>query len=170
MTVVFMSLLALTIGRRDLLLPPLVIGVASAFYWRYAGDLSLYILVQFGTMLAIPLLLLRNRPARPLLWCVVILYAVAKILELFDHPIAAVIATGGHPWKHIAAALTLLCYIEDIARRRELLLPQRSDRVDVNGAPSREPGSERCDREHGQEDYAETHRIGGFNAIENLPE
>ena len=30
----------------------------------------------------------------------------------------AVVATGGHPWKHVAAAAALFCYVNAVARRR----------------------------------------------------
>lgn len=53
MTVVFMSLLAATIGERigmragKVLLPPMILlGSAAVFYWRVSGDLRLYALIR----------------------------------------------------------------------------------------------------------------------------
>jgi hypothetical protein len=45
-------------------------------------------------------------------------YALAKVFELLDHRMAALAATGGHPWKHTAAAVAMLCYVNMVARRR----------------------------------------------------
>jgi hypothetical protein len=131
MTVVFMSLLAATIGERlspragRLLLPPLLaIGVVSALLWKWTGDLRPYVLVQFYPMLALPLLLLTCPPrytGAAAFWAMISLYGVAKLLELADAGIGAVIATGGHPWKHIAAAGSMACYAAMVATRRPLI-------------------------------------------------
>jgi hypothetical protein len=45
------------------------------------------------------------------------LYGLAKIFELFDRQIAVVPSTGGHPWKRLAAAAAMLCYVKTIAGR-----------------------------------------------------
>ena len=168
MTVAFMSLLALTSGRGRMLPPLLILGAASVMYWRYTEDLRPYVLIQFGTMLVIPLLLLRRSGDR-LLWGMVVLYALAKLLELFDHQIAAVIPTGGHPWKHLTAALAILCCIQHYARRRGSLLPEGSNGVDLNRAPGRKPACQERDRDHREEDNPKTQGIGGLNPVEDLP-
>lgn len=117
MTVVFMSLLAALITERindkvgRLSLVPLVLfGIASVLYWSFSGDLRPYVVVQFGAMLTVPLVLVLF-PASNALWFTVVLYALAKVLELGDHQIAAVIGTGGHPWKHVVAATAIFVYV-----------------------------------------------------------
>jgi len=130
MTVVFMSLLATTIGERvsmsvgkHALMPLILLGIGSVLAWRHSGDLRLYAVVQFGTLLAVPLML-ALLPARysgaSSVWCAVVVYSLAKVAELLDHRIAAVIATGGHPWKHAAAAVAIFVYATGVARRRPL--------------------------------------------------
>jgi hypothetical protein len=64
MTVVFMSLVAATVGERVsmksgkwLLSPMILLGLGSVLYWRSSGDLRLYALVQFGSILAVLTLL-----------------------------------------------------------------------------------------------------------------
>lgn len=64
MTAVFMSLVATTIGERVsmkagklLLLPMILLGFGTVFYWRSSGDLRPYCVVQFGSMIAVPLIL-----------------------------------------------------------------------------------------------------------------
>jgi hypothetical protein len=130
MTVAFMSLLATTVGERIspaagklLLVPLLALGVASVLYWRALGDLRLYGFVQFYPVLVLPLLI-AIRPPRYSgtggLFATMGFYALAKILEAFDRQIASVISTGGHPWKHAAGAIAMLCYVNMVARRKPL--------------------------------------------------
>ena len=130
MTVVFMSLVAATIGERVgmnagklLLLPMILLGLGAVLYWRLSGDLRLYAVVQFGSMLAVPILLAIFPPrysATGWMWWTVILYGLAKTAELLDHQMASVVATGGHPWKHLAAAGAVFVYVHAIACRRPL--------------------------------------------------
>jgi hypothetical protein len=130
MTLVFMSLVATTIGERigmragkRSLLPLILLGVVSVLDWRFAGDLRLYAVVQFGSLLAVPLLLIFYPPRythADRIWYTVLLYVLAKALELLDRPIASIIASGGHPWKHLAAAGALFVYVNAVAQRRSL--------------------------------------------------
>ena len=130
MTVVFMSLVATTIGERVgmnagklSLLPLILLGLGAVLYWRLSGDLRLYVVVQFGSLLAVPILLAVFPPRYSLagrMWGTVILYAVAKVVELLDREMASVVATGGHPWKHLAAAGAVFVYVHAVARRQPL--------------------------------------------------
>ena len=129
MTIVFMSLLAITLGERlnrkaglILLGPLLVLGVASLVVWRITSDLRAYGLVQFYPMIAVPMMLVLF-PARYTgtggIWAMVGLYGVAKMLELADHSIWSFAAPfSGHPWKHLAGAGAMLCYVETVRQRR----------------------------------------------------
>jgi hypothetical protein len=133
MTVVFMSLLATTIGERVgmragklSLLPMILLGLGAVLYWRFSGDLRVYVVVQFGSMLAVPLLLALFPPrysATGRIWCTLMLYVFAKIAELLDHQIASLVVTGGHPWKHVAAAGAVLICVNAVAARRYLPTP-----------------------------------------------
>ena len=120
MTLAFMSLFAALIGERIdarlgryLLAPLLVMGTGSVVYWKATGDLRWYALVQFLPLAAIPAILAlfpSGRRNGAWIWAMAGLYAVAKALELGDRRIGSVIATGGHPWKHLAAAAAVCCY------------------------------------------------------------
>ncbi len=99
MTVAFMALLSSVIAERvslkiglRLLWPLLAVGVLSTLYWhlgemRGVGDLRPYALVQFGSLIAIPLILWLFPPrytgtadmVRVIAW-----YALAKVFEFFD--------------------------------------------------------------------------------------
>jgi hypothetical protein len=132
MAIVFMSLLATTIGERiseragRLLLVPLVaLGAASVLYWMSTDDLRLYAVVQYYPMAAVPLMLVLFPPrysGSSGVYAMAGVYAIAKILELLDHQMAAISPAGGHPWKHVAAAAAMLCYVATVARRRPLRL------------------------------------------------
>jgi hypothetical protein len=127
MAIVFMSLLATTIGERIsmragrlLLLPLIAIGVASVIAWKLSGDLRLYVVVQFYPMLALPLMLILFPPrysGAAGTWAMIGFYCLAKILELFDQQIGPVLSTGGHPWKHLAGAAAMLCYVNAVSNR-----------------------------------------------------
>jgi len=128
MAVVFMALLATAIGerismtiRRLMLVPLILLGVASVLYWRATGDLRPYIVVQFYPMVAIPLMLFLSRyTGSAAIGAMIGLYALAKLLELFDSQIGAELATGGHPGKHLAGAGAMFCYVQMVRRRRIL--------------------------------------------------
>jgi hypothetical protein len=118
MTLAFMGLFAALVGEhldvrwgRRLLWPLLAAGLASVLWWHVTetqgrGDLRPYAAVQFLPLVLIPgLLLAFPRPGRGPLWFVLGLYALAKALEHWDAAILAAIgATGGHAFKHVAAA------------------------------------------------------------------
>jgi hypothetical protein len=130
MTIVFMALLATTIGERIdmragklLLFPLLAVGVGAVVYWRVFDDLRPYVMVQFYPMVALPLMLLLFPPkysGTGGIVAMICLYGLAKIFEVFDHQIAAIVPSGGHPWKHVAGAAAMICYVTTVARRRPL--------------------------------------------------
>jgi len=141
MTIAFMALLSSVIAERiDLtaglrLLAPLVaVGVLSTLYWhvgeqRGAGDLRPYALVQFGTLVAIPLIAWRFPPRymgtadlfRVLAW-----YALAKVFEFFDHRIFHGIGVSGHTLKHLASAVGAWWIVRMIERRLPVAGPGRA--------------------------------------------
>lgn len=136
MAVVFTSLLAATVGERlsarwgrRMLYPAVAAGVVSVLVWRWTGDLRLYLLAQFGAVLGIPLLMLLF-PARYTggagVAAMVALYALALAFDRMDGQLAAFLPLGGHPFKHIAAAAAMFCYLRSVAGRREL--PRRPER------------------------------------------
>jgi hypothetical protein len=126
MAVGFMSMFAIIIGER---LSPrlgrrlfpwlLAAGIYSVIYWHWQDDLRPYALVQFGTLLALPLILLiRRRPDSGLLWLAIGFYLLAKIFEACDAQIYALTAhwVSGHSLKHLAASVTPLLILLRLSR------------------------------------------------------
>ena len=133
MTIAFMALLSsaiadrinLTAGLR-LLEPLLVIGALSTLYWhigeiRGVGDLRPYALVQFGTLVAIPLILWMFPPrytgTADLVW-VIAWYGLAKVFEHFDHGFFQLTGVSGHTLKHLASAVGVWWILRWLQRRR----------------------------------------------------
>jgi hypothetical protein len=108
-------------------LGPLVLaGLGSVLHWRATelaghGDLRPYALMQFYPMLAVPLLMLlfpaRHSHSHCLAWCLGF-YALAKVLELADAPVYAVLGVSGHTLKHLAATAATAMVLVMISRWR----------------------------------------------------
>lgn len=117
MTVAFMGLFAALVGEhmgarleRAVLVPAIVIGIASVFWWRYSDDLRVYIWVQFAPLLAIPFVLAvfpgRYTHRHYLLYGLAF-YALAKVAEFYDYGLYALSwnVISGHSLKHLLAAV-----------------------------------------------------------------
>ncbi|MEO5685627.1 MAG: ceramidase domain-containing protein [Chitinophagaceae bacterium] len=123
MVIVFMAFLCATIADwinvkagTILLMPLLLLGLASVIYWYYTelkgtGDLRFYGFIQYYPMLIIPFIFLLfaspagNKGLYLLIW-VMAWYGIAKVCEATDAPVYH--ATGfisGHSLKHITAAI-----------------------------------------------------------------
>ena len=120
MTIAFMALIAGQVVDRisvraglALLLPMLLVGAASVFYWRAteragAGNVMPYGVLQ-GYSVVILLLIAILYPSRytrgnDVYW-VFACYVLAKLLELFDRQLLAFgHLVSGHTLKHVAAA------------------------------------------------------------------
>ena len=134
MTVGFMSFVAIIIGEylslawaRRMLLPLLVFGAGSVFYWSHTemlgmGDLRPYVVVQFLPMLLVPAIILITRKRSDLgryIGWMITCYATAKIFEYYDHQVfAAGELLSGHSVKHVLAALGASSLLLGMYRRR----------------------------------------------------
>jgi len=121
MTIAFMSLIAAQVTDRlsvraglILLVPMLLVGAASVFYWRAterasAGNVMPYGILQAYAVVML-LLIALTQPSRytrgnDVYW-VFGAYVAAKVLELFDRQVLALgDLVSGHTLKHLAAAL-----------------------------------------------------------------
>lgn len=135
MTIAFMALLSAVIAERVnlalgryLLAPLVILGVLSTLYWHVGeqqgvGDLRPYALVQFGSLVAIPLMVLLFPPRYSRttdLFVAVGWYALAKTFEHFDHEIFGIVGISGHTLKHLASGLGAWWILRMLERRRPL--------------------------------------------------
>jgi hypothetical protein len=105
--------LSAPVGRL-MLLPLTILSSLTVVYWIWTenkghGNLIPYAAVQFGSLLLVVLTLVlfpRKDFSQRNLWLAIAAYTVAKLLEAFDVHVANIIhVMGGHPIKHVAAAL-----------------------------------------------------------------
>jgi len=134
MTIGLMSFVAIVIGEylsvdwgKRLLVPLLIAGAASVYYWIHteslgAGDLRPYAAVQFLPMLVVPIIVIARRSRSdlgPYIVCMIGIYVLAKIPEHYD---AEVLAMGnllsGHSIKHILSALAPACLLIGLRKRQ----------------------------------------------------
>ncbi len=138
MTISFMSLLTAVLAEhgfsrleKPLLPAALLLGVSSVLYWRYANDLRFYGVVQFGTLLAIPIVVLRFKSRftlRRYLLYGLLFYASAKTCESNDREIFLLTgqSVSGHTLKHLLAAAATYCVYRMLKRRSRLASPRAS--------------------------------------------
>lgn len=134
MTLAFMGLFAALVSEhlgarfeRPVLIPALVIGVASVFWWRYTDDLRLYVWVQGAPLLAIPFILAMfpgRYTHRVYLLYGLVFYALAKGAEFYDRETFDVTGNfiSGHSGKHLLAAMAPL-FLYLMLRRRQVAVP-----------------------------------------------
>ncbi|HEY1364022.1 MAG TPA: ceramidase domain-containing protein [Xanthobacteraceae bacterium] len=132
MALTFMAILALAVEERVsaragavLLWPLLALAVLSLLVWRWTDDLRLYGWVQFFPCVALPILFvaLPARYSGTSWWLVAAaFYALAKLLEFYDHAVHALgFGLSGHTLKHLAAAVACLAILRHFQVRRPLL-------------------------------------------------
>jgi hypothetical protein len=133
MTFAFMGLFAALLSEhlgarleRPLLIPALILGVASVLWWRYSKDLRLYIWVQAAPLLAIPFVIAMFKARfshRLYLLYGLGFYVLAKIAETFDFAIFEVTTqfVSGHSIKHLLAACAPLMLLLMLRRRQAVV-------------------------------------------------
>lgn len=130
MTVAFMALFSMLLAERVVagydqrwLWALVVMGISAALYWAWTeargiGDLRPYAVVQFLPVILMPLIMLlfpKRYLSTSLLLYAFAWYFVAKGLEHYDHQILGLTGViGGHPLKHVAAAIAVLCIVRSV--------------------------------------------------------
>jgi hypothetical protein len=150
MTIAFMALVATQVVERlnvraglVLLLPMLLVGIASVAYWRATeragvGNVLPYAILQAYTIVALVWLALLH-PSRythgNAIFAVFAAYMLAKVLEHFDHEFYALGGVvSGHTLKHVAAAAAgfVVCWML-LARRERAHATGSGGRVRATG-------------------------------------
>jgi len=132
MTLGFAAILSAVVQERvdqragaTLLWPLLAVGISSLFLWLATGDLRLYAWAQFFPLIALILILSLFPPkyTGTRYWFLGAgLYALAKVLEYFDHQVFVVVGStlSGHTLKHLAAAAACCSILRAFQVRRPL--------------------------------------------------
>jgi len=136
MTIGFAGLFSLILGEfvsprigRTVLIPLLLIGIASVEYWAYTetnghGDLRPYVVVQFLPMMLVPAILLTYKPAigsAKYFWYMLLFYVLAKLFEFIDGQLyAAGGIISGHSLKHVFAAMASAAVLFALIKRRQV--------------------------------------------------
>ena len=132
MTLCFAAILAAVVEERvdakagrALLRPLLAIGIFSLLLWRWTDDLRLYAWAQFFPFLALVMILQFFPPkyTGTFYWVIAAaLYALAKVLEFYDHEIFSVgRVLSGHTLKHLAAAAASFAILRLFQTRRTIV-------------------------------------------------
>lgn len=131
MTIGFMGLFVALLGEYiserlgALLVPALILGASSVFYWHWFDDLRFYIWIQLVPLLTIPVVMILYRAKYSHGWMLLAAlgcYALAKITELGDGQIFAATQNfvSGHTIKHLLSALGCV-FILLMLQKRKLL-------------------------------------------------
>ena len=85
----------------------------AVLWWAITQDLSAWVFMQAGGLVAIAAMATATGPMRKVAWQVIAWYALAKVFETFDHQIYESTAefVSGHSLKHVAAALAAVAPI-----------------------------------------------------------
>lgn len=123
----FTALLSEHVGPRAsyLLVPLLLLGAGSVFYWHFTDDLRFYAWVQAFPLLAIPVVMALCRPSYSHRWMLLAalgLYVLAKITEVYDDAILKSTASvfSGHTIKHILSGIGSFFLYLMLRNRRQI--------------------------------------------------
>ncbi|ABI60089.1 conserved hypothetical protein [Nitrosomonas eutropha C91] len=138
MAAAFMAFLCIIVGEhiserygRNLLIPLLLFGSLSVFYWYFTelhgrGDLRFYVLVQYLPIVLVPLIMLlfpsRLKPST-FMWAPLAAYVLAKVFELGDMPVYDAIGISGHTLKHLISCIGILFVVVAIRVRVPRMSP-----------------------------------------------
>lgn len=139
MTIGFMGLLVALLSEylhprvgKMLLIPALLTGFFSVFYWHFTGDLRLYYWVQFMPLLIVLVIVLFFRPAYSRQWMLLvalIFYLLAKFSEYFDREIFDLLYgySSGHTLKHLLSAVGCFVLLLMLVRRVDIPSPDERE-------------------------------------------
>ncbi len=136
MTIAFMglfcSVVSELINRKAsavLLIPLLIVGMGSVFYWDWTekqggGDLRFYALVQYLPMILIPLMLFMYKlPGNFLRYIIGLIgfYIIGKIFEHYDKEVFELSKfISGHTIKHLFSATGIYCVLKMLYKREDI--------------------------------------------------
>ena len=125
MSLVFASILAmlayLKISPRfglHTLAELLILAPLTVLIWKFNGNLTPYVVLQFGGIILVilTLLLTKTRMQGPCFTSLIILYGAAKLAEFYDEKIFNLSQNliSGHTLKHLIAALAVIIFVSPL--------------------------------------------------------
>jgi hypothetical protein len=125
MSLVFASILAmlayLKISSRfglHTLAELLILAPLTVLIWKFNGNLTPYVVLQFGGIILVilTLLLTKTRMQGPCFTSLIILYGAAKLAEFYDEKIFNLSQNliSGHTLKHLIAALAVIIFVSPL--------------------------------------------------------
>jgi hypothetical protein len=125
MSLVFASILAMlaylkTSPRFGLhtLAELLILAPLTVLIWKFNGNLTPYVVLQFGGIILVilTLLLTKTRMQGPCFTSLIILYGAAKLAEFYDEKIFNLSQNliSGHTLKHLIAALAVIIFVSPL--------------------------------------------------------
>ena len=103
----------------------LVVGISSIAYWQMTGDLSPYLVFQYGGIAALLTLLILTRKGNDPFpwWWLIAWYILAKVFEAGDQAVweATKQILAGHTLKHLAAAVGCAAMLAPLRARTSSL-------------------------------------------------
>lgn len=108
---------------QNYLIHAMAIGIGSVLVWVMTSDLRLYYVIQFGTFVSIPLILVLFRSQytkKSYYFLALVFYGMAKFTETKDREIFELTRglISGHSLKHMLAATGLLLLVKMLRTRR----------------------------------------------------
>ena len=96
----------------------IILAPLSVLIWNYNGNLTPYVVLQFGGIILIifTLLFSKTKKQSPCFTSLIILYALAKVAEFYDIEIFNLSQNliSGHTLKHLIGALAVLIFISPL--------------------------------------------------------
>ncbi|WP_340121654.1 ceramidase domain-containing protein [Methylobacter svalbardensis] len=130
MTIGFMGLFVAVLAEyvsarlgRFLLVPALLMGLSSVFYWHWFDDLRFYVWIQFIPLLTVPVVMVLFRPRYSHQWLLLVAlacYMLAKLSEAYDREVFMFTQSlfSGHSFKHLLSALGCFSVLVMLKTRR----------------------------------------------------
>ena len=99
------------------------LGILSILYWRYTGDLKLYILILIGSQIYIVLKHYKDIGLRNYLAVFVITNILLRLAEHNDHLVYKITGNqiSGHTLKHIISGIMIMSVIKILHKFTQLL-------------------------------------------------
>ena len=134
MTIAFMGLFVALLTEfvyskleKILLLPAILIGMASVVWWAFTDDLRFYLWIQLAPLITIPLVVILFKgpyDGQRFLIYGLLSYVLAKVVEMADKSIYSYThhLVSGHTIKHLLAAVAIYCIYLMLKKRKAACL------------------------------------------------